>query len=294
MDFKDYYTILGVSKTASADEIKKQYRNLARQYHPDTNPNNKTAESKFKEINEAYEVLGDPDKRRQYDMLGSNWKNYRTFEPGSGGYQYTGSSYSSNDDPLSDAFSDFFKTFFGGGRSAEDNTGAKPSEKKAKYTVSLEDVYHGGIRKFRFEGQDIKFNLKPGTRDTHKLRLKNVLPSPYGMNGDLLLTIMVEPHPVFTRKGNDLYCDHTIDLYTAILGGDTTIETFAGKLKMKIPPLTPNGKELRLKDKGMPIYESPTFFGNLYVKIAVELPKELSSKEIELFQQLAALQHQTV
>jgi curved DNA-binding protein len=294
VDFKDYYKILGVSKTASADDIKKQYRNLARQYHPDTNPNNKAAETKFKEINEAYEVLGDPDKRSQYDTLGSDWKNYRTFDPGGGGYQYRGSSSTSSDDPLSDAFSDFFKTFFGGSRSTDGGASSKAAERKAKYTVSLEEVYKGGLRNLRFEGQEIKFNLKPGTRDTHKLRLKSVLQDQFGAYGDLLLTILVEEHPKFTRKGNDLHCEHTIDLYTAILGGDTTIETFAGKLKMKIPPLTPNGKELRLKDKGMPIYESPAFYGNLYVKIMVELPKVLSAKEIELFQQLAALQQQTV
>lgn len=307
MEYKDYYKILGVSKTATADEIKKAYRRLAVKYHPDKNPGNKTAEEKFKELNEAYEVLGDADKRKKYDELGENWQYYQQggrpgaegFDwsqfasgPGGGKGRYT---YTSGDFDQ-DAFSDFFESFFGRGRFGGGARGKRRQAFKgedihAELPISLEEAYFGTTRKVNVNGQVLEMKIKPGTHDGQVLRLRGK-GSPGmsgGENGDLLLTVKITKHPHYEMKGDDLYCDIPVDLYTAVLGGKALIRTIKGPIRIDIARGTQNGKLLRLKGMGMPKAGKPGEFGDMYAKVNVRLPEKLSEKEIELFNQLANL-----
>ena len=312
MDFKDYYKILGLAKTATADEIKKAYRKLAVKYHPDKNPNNKPAEEKFKEINEANEVLGNPEKRKKYDELGENWKYYQqsgqqpgqgqaqdfdwskwTTNNGGGSRQYTsGEQFNEGD------FSDFFENVFGGrfsgGKQSQQRT-FKGEDYNAEMEVSLEEAYTGTTRQLDLENQKLQLKTKPGLKDGQVLRLKEK--GGKGMNGgaagDLYITVHIQEHPHFKRKGDDLYCDITVDLYTAILGGQALIRTLRNPIKMNIAKETDNGKVLRLKGMGMPVYGKENEFGDLYAKVNIRLPKDLSAKEIELFKELSNIKQTT-
>jgi curved DNA-binding protein len=292
VEFKDYYKILEVPRDASQEEIKRAYRKLARKYHPDLNPNNKIAEEKFKEISEAYEVLSNPESRKKYDALGSNWKYYQQQTAYQAGpedffqkrtYRKTGrdSFQSFFEDQFN--FSDFFETFFG--RSAQQT----PTSKDLHSTlgIRLEEAYWGCEKKITVQNKEFKLKIKPGIMDGQKLKIKN-----FGQNGgDLYLKINVLPHPIFERKGNDLYRSLSVDLYTAILGGEITIQGIDGKsVKVKIPQGAQHDSVLRLKDKGMPYYNSPMHFGNLFLKLKIQIPSHLSPQEIRLFEQLAALQ----
>lgn len=307
MDFKDYYKILGVSKTAAADEIKKAYRKLAVKYHPDKNPNNKAAEDKFKEISEANEVLGDPEKRKKYDELGENWKYYQQHEGQKGGQDFDWSKYtqqghggqqyySGAEQFQGGDFSDFFSTIFGGsfGRGKHGQAGAfRGQDFTAETQISLEEAYSGTVRQLELDGQKLKLTLKPGIKDGQVLRLKGK--GSKGMNGgsdgDLYLTIRVAEHPHFKRRENDLHCDISVDLYTAILGGQTVIRTLKNPIKLTISKETENGKVLRLKGMGMPKYGNENEFGDLYAKVNVKLPKNLSPKETELFKELSNIKN---
>lgn len=306
MDFKDYYKILGVTKTATADEIKKAYRKLAVRYHPDKNPNDKAAEDKFKEINEANEVLGDPEKRKKYDELGENWKYHQQHggqkgaqdfdwskwsqQGQSGQHQYSGGQFHEGD------FSDFFENIFGGSFSGGKQRQArtyKGQDFTAETQISLEEAYLGTVRQLELDGQKLKLTLKPGIKDGQVLRLKGK--GSKGMNGgpdgDLYLTILVAEHPQFKRKENDIYCDISVDLYTAILGGQAVIRTLKNPIKLTISKETENGKVLRLKGMGMPKYGSENEYGDLYAKVNVKLPKNLSQKETELFKELSNIKN---
>lgn len=292
MEFKDYYKTLETPRGASQEEIKKAYRRLARKYHPDLNPNNKIAEEKFKDISEAYEVLGNPESRKKYDALGSNWKYYRqqtgSPPPHEGSFQRRTQTKTEKDSFQSFFedqfnFSDFFQTFFGG-EARQTQTG-----KDVHYTLSirLEEAYRGCEKKIIVQDKEFNLKIKPGIADGQKLKIKN-----FGQNGgDLYLKINVLVHPVFERKGNDLYRSLTVDLYTAILGGEVTIQGIDGKgIKVKIPQGAQHDSVLRLKEKGMPYYNSPLHFGNLFLKLKIHIPSRLSPQEIKLFEQLAALQ----
>jgi curved DNA-binding protein len=312
MDYKDYYQILGVSRDATADEIKKAYRKLAAKYHPDKNPGDKSAEEKFKEINEAKEVLTDPEKRKLYDQFGKDWEYYKQAgaqgnfdwskyaQQQGGGRAYT---YSGNIEDMEDlfgggGFSDFFDLLFGGGggartRTRHGRTRTRPTSQKgqdyaAEVFISLEEAYHGTSRQLNVDGQTIKINLKPGVADGQKLKVsgKGGPGVGGGQKGDLYITVKVYPHPLFERKGDDLYTDVKVDLYTAVLGGKVEVNTFKGKVKVDIAPGTNPGKVLKLKGLGMPNYKHPSTYGDLYVKINVEIPKDLTDKEIELFKKL--------
>ncbi len=303
MDFKDYYKILGVAKTASADDIKKAYRKLAVKYHPDKNPDNKEAEEKFKEIGEAHEVLGDPEKRKKYDELGANWKSYQQgggtqgydgFRAGNrgGGNQYsTGGQFDDGD------FSDFFESFFGGGGFNRGGGGRPRAYKGEDYTaqvqVSLEEAYTGTTRVLDLGEQKLQMKIKPGTIDGHKMRLKGK--GGAGINGgtagDIFITVRVQEHNYYKRKEDDLYCTINVDLYTAILGGQTVVKTLRNAINVNIAKETDNGKVLRLKGMGMPKYGAETEFGDLYATVNVTMPKNLSDKEIELFKQLSAIKN---
>jgi curved DNA-binding protein len=297
---KDYYKTLGVPKNASQDEIKKAYRKLAVKYHPDKNPNNKQAEEKFKEISEANDVLSDTEKRKKYDQFGEKWSNYEAASgggrPGYGPRPGTGYTTMEEED-LRDlfgggGFSDIFENIFGerkGKRSYGRQT-FKGSDYNAVLEITLEEAYTGISKTFTVNGQTKSIKLKPGISNEQVLKLKGQgEPGIKGPSGDLYLTIHITKNPFFERKGDDLYTDVNINLYTAVLGGKVEIKTLDGILKTEIPSGTQNDKILRLRGKGMPNYEQPTNYGDLYVKVKVEIPTNLSDKEIRLFKELHTL-----
>lgn len=308
MDFKDYYKILGIEKTASADEIKKAYRKLAVKYHPDKNPNNKLAEEKFKEVNEAYEVLGHEDKRKKYDELGTNWKDYQH----TGGHQNAqgqgyGSSewqgrgtnrsrqYTSGDQFEGGDFSDFFENIFGSrfGEQQGQSRKYKGEDYNSEMNISLEEAYFGTTRQVQLEDHKIQLKTKPGVKEGQILRLKEKGAKGIngGEDGDLYITVHIAEHPVYKRKEDDLYYDVNVDLYTAILGGQALVKTMRNPIKITLAKETDNGKVLRLKGMGMPKYGKENEYGDLYAKVNVKLPKNLSEKEIELFQQLSNIKN---
>ncbi|MEJ7828942.1 MAG: J domain-containing protein [Segetibacter sp.] len=301
MDFKDYYKILGVSKTATEDEIKKAYRKLAVTYHPDKNPNNKAVEEKFKEINEANEVISDPEKRKKYDELGEDWKHYQQsggkqgfdgFKHGNGGNHHQ---YSQGEQFNDQNFSDFFETIFGerfGGSQSKQHS-YKGQDYKAKLDISLEEAYSGTTRQLTLEVQKLEMKIKPGVKHGQVLRLKGKgsKGTNGGEDGDLYITVYVADHPHYKREGDDLYADIELDLYTAILGGQTLIKTLRNAVKMNITKETENGKMLRLKGMGMPKYGKENEYGDLYAAVNIIMPKNLSSKEVDLFRELSTIKN---
>ena len=315
MEYKDYYKILGVKKDASQKEIKKAYRKLAAKYHPDKNPNNKAAENKFKEINEANEVLGNKEKREQYDTLGANWK---TYEQGSGDWrQYAGqqqgrrrkSSRESfffqgdHSDFFSQKDSSFFDTFFGRSsqsdpfndyyqRSSHSRTRfSKGNDVQAEISITLREAYDGSKRIFEYNGKKMRITIKSGAYDKQKLKLKGKgKPSIQGGEpGDLYIVLNIIPDSIFKRKGNDLVVDIDVDLYSAILGEKVEIPTMTKPIKISVPTNSATLKTLRLKGKGMPIYGKSNSFGNLLVNLKVILPSNLKKEEIGLLKKLKAL-----
>ncbi len=306
MEFKDYYSILGVSKNATTEEIKRAYRKLAAKYHPDKNPGDKAAEQKFKDINEAREVLTDPEKRKLYDQFGADWKHYK--EAGAqGGFDWSkyaragagaGRTYTYRstgdfgdffeDDVFSDFFQMLFGRGFGSGRGRERRrTGFKGQDVTAEITISLEEAYSGASKQFSINGQTIRLNIKPGVQDGQVLKLSGKGSPGWngGPAGDLYLTVKVAPHPTFERKGDDLYCEFPVDLYTAVLGGKTELRTLRGAVKVDIPPGTQSGRTFRLKGLGMPRYNQ-SGHGDLYARVRITVPTSLSPREKELFAQL--------
>lgn len=296
MEFIDYYKILGVDKNASQEDIKKAYRKLARKHHPDLNPNDKEAHKKFQQINEANEVLGDPENRKKYDQYGKDWKHGEEFEKarrqqhqyantaGNGGRSFSGGF-------AEDDFSEFFSSMFGGSR-----TGGRGRETKfrgqdyhAELHLDLADAYATHKQTLTVDGKNIRISIPAGVEDGQKIKLKGYGGPGIngGPNGDLYITFQIKDHPRFKRSGNDLYTTEEIDLYTAILGGEVTIETLSGKVKLKVAPETQNGTKIRLRGKGFPVYKKDNEFGDLYVTYRVKLPVNLSDAEKELFRQLA-------
>jgi curved DNA-binding protein len=299
MEYKDYYKILGVDKKATQDDIKKTYRKLAVKYHPDKNPGDKKAEEKFKEINEANDVLSDPDKRKKYDELGANWQSYQQGNyggfgggrPGGGRTQY----YSSQDEG---DFSDFFESFFGRGAGgfggAQGFGGGRRSSMKgedfqAETTISLEEAFNGTSRQVNLTNQTLNLKLKPGIADGQVLRMKEK--GGPGMNGgpagDLFITIHVQKHPRYTRKGDDLYFDAHLDAFTAILGGKLEVHTIDKTVNLSIPAGTDSNKTFRLKEMGMPEYANPKQRGDAYVRVVIIVPKNLTDKEREALAHIA-------
>ncbi|MBG47857.1 MAG: molecular chaperone DnaJ [Pseudozobellia sp.] len=306
MEYKDYYKILGVEKSATPKDIKKAYRKLAAKYHPDKNAGDKNAEERFKEINEANEVLSDPEKREKYDTLGANWqayeqaggdwRQYANQSRNNGGqtFYYEGDPSEFFDEGGGSGFSSFFDMFFGGGgqqgfggRSRRSQQGFSGGDIQAELPISLLEAYRGSKRTFELNGQKLRITIKPGSYDGQQLKIKGKgQPGANGgKSGDLFIVLRVENDPRFQRKGNDLVINKTIDLYTAILGGKIEIPTLTGSVNMSVPKGTQSGKTLRLKGKGMPVYDSKNY-GDLLVQIQVELPKNLSKEEEELYKKL--------
>lgn len=305
MNFKDYYKILGVEKKASPEEIKKAYRKLAKQYHPDANTSDPKAEERFKEITEAHEVLSNPEKRREYDKISSNWKYYQ--QAGSRGGQRTqgtrGGGYRTHrfDSDFGDlfgstGFSDFFEQFFGGFREADDPytraSGRKGEDYETDMYITLEEAFYGSERNIKVDDRRLRVKITKGITEGTKLRLKEqgAAGSQGGSRGDLFLKIRIQKHPVFERVGDDLYTDVDVTLYTAVLGGKQTIKTLGGKtVNVTIPPETQSGKKLKIKGMGMPKTDNPAEYGDLYLTLNVNIPTNLTSKEISLFKELAEL-----
>lgn len=307
MAFIDYYQTLGVSKTATDDEIKKAYRKLARKYHPDVNPNDKEAHKKFQEINEANEVLSDPEKRKKYDTYGEHWQHGEEYERarhaqqaagaggfggfggGSGGYTYSGSG---DED---ERFSDFFSSLFGdmgGDRKGRGRTAAfRGQDYNAELRLNLMDVYTTHQQTLTVNGKNIRITIPAGVEDGQVIKLKGygALGVNNGPAGDLYITFVINNNTQFKRAGNDLYADVTLDLYTAVLGGDVTVDTLSGKVKLKVSPGTQNGTKTRLKGKGFPVYKKEGEFGDLYITYTVKIPTNLTEKQTELFNQLKNL-----
>jgi curved DNA-binding protein len=309
MEYKDYYKILGVEKAASQKQIKKAYRRLARKYHPDVNPGDKTAEARFKDINEAHEVLSDPEKRQKYDQLGANWQQWQRMGGDPRGFDW--SQWSAGRQPgggrvhveyadLGDlfggsgGFSEFFRNIFGGmGGSQYSQRPRSRRGQDLEHTVevTLEEAYRGTKRTFQMDSQRIEVKIPPGVDTGSRVRIagKGGPGVGGGPSGDLYLHISVLPHKAFERNGDDLYREVPVNLYTAVLGGEVAVPTLKGRVMLKIPPETQSGKRFRLKGVGMPNLKDPKVTGDLYAEVKIVLPEKLSKQEKELFAQLASM-----
>ncbi len=285
MDFIDYYEILGLKKSATDDEIKKAYRKLARKLHPDLNPNDKEAGKKFQQLNEANEVLSDPEKRKKYDQYGKDWQHSEQFEKArqSGGRSSHGGGADFGGNFGEDEFSDFFSSMFGGSGSRRSQTKFRGQDYNSELQLTLRDAYT--------THKNVRITIPGGVENGQVIKLKGYGAQGIngGPNGDLYITFSIAADPRYKRLGNDLHVNEQLDLYTAILGGETTIETLGGKIKLKIPPQTQNGTKTRLKGKGFPVYKKEGEFGDLYITYVIKIPTKLTEKEIALFKELASL-----
>jgi len=293
MAFIDYYKILGIKKKSTQDEIKKAYRKLARKHHPDLNPNDKVAEQKFKEINEANEVLSNPENRKKYDKYGKDWEHGEEYEKARRQHQQSQGQNSRQDFSNKD-YSDFFESMFGGERTSynQDRTPKfKGQDFNAQLRLNLKDVYTNQQQVLTINNQKIRLTIPAGVENGQVIKIKGKggLGINGGPNGDLYIKFIIDNHTQFKRDKNNLYATVYIDLYKAVLGGDLTIDTFDGKVKLKVKPETQNGTKIKLKGKGFPIYKKKGEFGDLIITYNIELPTKLTEKEKELFNELAKL-----
>lgn len=293
MAFIDYYKVLEVDKKATESEIKKAYRKLARKYHPDLNPNDKEAERKFKELNEANEVLSHPENRKKYDSYGENWQNGEQFEKSRQQQQYQGNSQQGGFSEGGD-FSDFFESMFGGrsAGSGRRNTPYKGQDFSTELRLDLKDVYTTNKRTLTINGKNIRITIPAGVENGQQIKISGLggEGSNNGPKGDLFITFSIENHTDFKRDKNNLYANVALDLYTAVLGGEITAATFEGKVKLTVKPGTQNGTQVKLKGKGFPVYKKEGEFGDLYLTYQIKIPEKLSEKEKELFTELAKIQ----
>ncbi|MBK7556045.1 MAG: J domain-containing protein [Flavobacteriales bacterium] len=290
----DYYQVLGLARTATADEIKKAYRKLARKHHPDLNPNNTDAKKKFQEINEANEVLSDPESRKKYDQYGDQWKHAEQFEQakreqgsrqqasGQGGNPFGAGGMDEED---------LFSSMFGGGRGRQ--VKFRGQDFQTELRLDAEAAYTTHKQTLNVNGKPIRITVPAGVENEQSIRIPGQGGPGVngGPNGDLYLTFFVAPHPRFKRVGKDLFLMQDLELPTAMLGGEITVETMDGKVKLKVAPETQNGTKVKLKGKGFPVYKQQGQFGDLYVTYNVKLPTGLSDREQELFRELAAIRN---
>ena len=287
MEFIDYYEILGTKKTATEEEIKNAYRKLARKLHPDLNPNDKDANKKFQQLNEANEVLSDPVKRKKYDQYGKDWQHSDQYEQARQSGRRNGRQGSA-DGFEGDDFSDFFSSMFGGGGSRS-KAKYRGQDYNSQLQLSLRDVYTTHQQTMNINEKTVRITIPAGVENGQSIKLKGYgAPGANGgPSGDLYLTFAIANDPRFKRKGNDLYLNEDLELYTAVLGGDITLETMSGKIKLKVQPETQNGTKTRLKGKGFPLYKKEGEFGDLYITYSIKIPTNLTEKQIDLFKQLA-------
>jgi len=310
-NYKDYYKILGVSRDASEKDIKSAFRKLARKYHPDVNPGDKTAEEKFKEVSEAHEVLSDKEKRARYDQFGQYWEQAGTGRRGSGGVPpgWEGFTFDFGDMGRQGAydgrvdfgagesgFSDFFEMLFGAGAQRHGASGqtrrtrppAKGRNIEADLEISFEDAFSGAHKEFTLNGRRIDLSVPKGVRDGQKLRLAGQGEEGQAGRGDLIVTIKVRPHKLFERRDNDLHVDVPVDYVTAALGGEVPVPTPTGRVSMKFPAGTAGGRVFRLPGQGMPkLHESGR--GDLYAKARIQVPETVSGREKELLEEIRSV-----
>ncbi len=291
MSFVDYYSVMGIQKEAKEDEMKKAYRKLARKLHPDLNPNDKEAQKKFQQLNEANEVLSDPEKRKKYDQYGEHWEQGEAYEkarqsqhrsPNEGRQQFAGGADSAD-------FSDFFNSMFGNsGEQKHRQAKFRGQDFNADLVVTLNEAYITHSKTLKIQDKNVRITIPAGIENGQTIRLKGYggKGANGGPDGDLLISFSIPNNAQFKRLGNDLYITVDLDLYTAVLGGEKTIETLSGKIKLKINPETQNGLKLRLKGKGFPVYKKENEFGDLFVTYHVQIPKNLTEKQQELFKEL--------
>jgi curved DNA-binding protein len=320
VEFKDYYATLGVGKTATEKEVKQAFRKLARKHHPDVNPGDKAAEAKFKEINEAYEVLGDPAKRKKYDELGANWRAYEQAERAGGPNPFAGQwnvnvgggqggfrtmTQEEMEEMFGDQnpFSDFFTTFFGGGFRGGDTAarGGRSRSRKGRdveheIELSLDDAYHGTTRRLslKHDGhtRTVDVRIPAGVGDGSRVRISGEGEPGIGgaTSGDLYLRVRLSAHPLFERKGRDLYVKVSLPVTTAVLGGEVEVPTIAGKtVRLRVPAVTQNGQVFRLKGYGMPAVNKNDDTGDAYARVEVQLPTQLTPEERSHYEALAKL-----
>jgi curved DNA-binding protein len=300
MDYIDYYKTLEITKSATEAEIKKAYRKLARKYHPDLNPNDKEAEKKFKQINEANEVLSNPENRKKYDKYGKDWQHADEFEKA--GYNpnqqqhsgqqssqdfsgFGGGSFSESD------FSDFFNSMYGSRRSSGNQSKYRGQDFNAELQLDLASAYTTHKQNLSVNGKNIRITIPAGVENGQIIKIPGhggpgANGGPYG---DLYITFLIENNADFKREGNNLYADVNLDLYTAILGGEIHINTFDGKVKIKVPAETQTGTTVKLKGKGFPVYKKENQFGDLFITYKLKIPTKLSEREKELFQELSKI-----
>jgi curved DNA-binding protein len=327
MEFKDYYATLGVGKTTSDKEIKQAFRKLARKHHPDVNPGDKSAEAKFKEINEAYEVLGDPEKRRKYDELGANWRMYEQAQQqgqgwpggapgggfgggggeggawtinmgGPGGYRTMSEDEMREMFGTEDPFSDFFRTFFGGGGATEGRGRAGRSrtqrgrDLEQDVELTLEEAYHGATRRIGItqggQSRTVDVRIPAGIKDGARVRAagEGEPGSNGGPAGDLFLRVRLRPHAIFERRGDDLHTKVAIPVTTAVLGGEAQVPTVTGSVRLKVPETTQPGQVFRLKGHGMPVVGKSDAHGDLYATVDVQLPRSLTKDQRQHYEAL--------
>jgi len=292
MAFIDYYKILGLDKTASPKDVKNAYRKLARKYHPDLNPNNQDAKANFQKINEANEVLSDPEKRKKYDQYGNDWqhadefekqKQYQSQSSGSGRTGFSGSSQQGD-------FSDFFESMFGGGAGAgrSRQTKYRGEDYTTEIHLDLIDAYKTHKQTLTVNGNNIRITIPAGVENGQIIKISGHGGPGVngGPNGDLYITFSVANNPTIKRLGNNLYCNVELDLYSAVLGGEITIDTLDGKVKLKVKPETQQGTKVNLKGKGFPVYKEEGQFGDLQITYSVRIPTNLNEKQKKLFEEL--------
>jgi curved DNA-binding protein len=296
MEFVDYYKILGLKKDASVEDIKKAYRKLARKYHPDLNPNNKEANKQFQQINEANEILSDPENRKKYDKYGKDWKHGEEYEKAQQSQRQSagqrGREQSFGGAQGGDDFSDFFGSMFGG------QSGSGRGGRQAKYRgqdfnaevqLNLIDAYQTHQQTLSVNGKNIRITIPAGIENGQTIKIGGH--GGPGVNGgpagDLFISFSITNNTKFKREGDNLYSTVDLDLYTAVLGGEITIETLSGKVKLKVPPETQNGTKVKLKGKGFPVYKKEGQFGDLFITYSVKIPTNLTEKQKELFAELS-------
>jgi curved DNA-binding protein len=292
MDYVDYYKLLGIEKSATQKDVKSAYRKLARKYHPDLNPNDKDAKRKFQQINEANEVLSDPEKRKKYDQYGKDWQHSDQFEQQNQYRQQNTGQKKYSQTQSGEDFSDFFESLFGGGASGFGKTRQakfRGEDFNAELQLDLEDAFTTHKRTLNVNGAKIRITIPAGIENGQTIKIpghggKGINGGP---DGDLYITFSITDHARFKRLGNDLYATVDLDLFKAVLGGEITIDTLNGKVKLKVKPETQTGSKVKLKNKGFPAYKKEGLYGDLFITYNIKIPTNLTEKQLELFRQLS-------